>query len=372
MTSSHLHYNLPLIRQLVVIHEEKDDIVDPCLNTETPKDALCLVGSKMNLTWKCKDQYDFTGKTNECLPPNNFLIIAAKEKFLRFKIKTNSSNIVFDDDPFVILPISSVGHPTSIVYDALSTERYLYWIDAHDQHNGRIKKASDDGTIPSKYLNLKHDSNCSQIFDLVIDEIGRQLIMMTTITGSKYGTIIVGDIGKAGKVTGMDIDMKNDRVVWTTIGEYGGTIHAQQINGIGTREQIIGHELILPRTLNIFNGTVYFANEATKTIDVVKSDMTSSHLHYNLPLIRQLVVIHEEKDNIVDPCLNAETPKDALCLVESKMNLTWKCKDQYDFTGKTNECLPPNNFLLIAAKEKFLRFKIKTNSSNIVFDDVSF
>ncbi|KAE9553928.1 hypothetical protein FO519_002854 [Halicephalobus sp. NKZ332] len=167
-----LHNDVPFVKELVVVHHDAARS-NPCAVSQPLKDAICLISmasNRLNVTWKCSDQFEFDPKSNQCVPPNKFLLVAAKDRFLRLKVGNT------DEDPFTFLPINHIGHPVSVVFDSLSPNRYIYWIDAHDRESGRLKRASDIGS-QTRYININPESNCSQLFDLAIDVIGRQLFV---------------------------------------------------------------------------------------------------------------------------------------------------------------------------------------------------
>ncbi|KAI6216141.1 Low-density lipoprotein receptor repeat class B [Aphelenchoides besseyi] len=127
----------------------------------------------------CSDHEEFDFLTEKCIAPPRFLLMAAKDRFLRFRIdqKPRTSDLVFDKTPFSVLPIENVGHPLAVTFDSGSTNRYIYWIDAFDRDGTDVKRASDQiSTFQlTEHLELSLATECVQFFDLVIDAIGRQL-----------------------------------------------------------------------------------------------------------------------------------------------------------------------------------------------------
>ncbi|KAI6189246.1 hypothetical protein M3Y98_00442000 [Aphelenchoides besseyi] len=127
----------------------------------------------------CSDHEEFDFLAEKCIGPTRFLLMAAKDRFLRFRIdqKPRTSDLVFDKTPFSVLPIENVGHPLAVTFDSGSTNRYIYWIDAFDRDGTDVKRASDQISTPqlTEHLELSLTTECVQFFDLVIDSIGRQL-----------------------------------------------------------------------------------------------------------------------------------------------------------------------------------------------------
>ncbi|KAI6207284.1 hypothetical protein M3Y99_01850600 [Aphelenchoides fujianensis] len=118
-------------------------------------------------------------KSGQCTPPDRFVLMAAKDRFLRFKIdqKPKSSELVYDQSPFVVLPIENVGHPLAVGFDSGSPNRFVYWIDGFDRDGADVKRASDRGGSgrSTRHLELGATAGCAQFFDLVVDALGRQL-----------------------------------------------------------------------------------------------------------------------------------------------------------------------------------------------------
>uniref|UniRef100_A0A914PM88 Uncharacterized protein n=1 Tax=Panagrolaimus davidi TaxID=227884 RepID=A0A914PM88_9BILA len=185
---------MPHIKSLIVAHKTVETTANPCITKNIPEDALCLfsntyafgsAGKSFNVTFACKDQFDYDSTTKKCIPPTNFILFASKDRIIRYRIRQSGR---FNDDPYVILPISNIGQPVSLIFDSISPNRYFYWIDAHDRDGGRIKRASDITNLKTQHISLLKESNCSQIFDLEIDEIGRQIFV-------SCAPLDAGDIG---------------------------------------------------------------------------------------------------------------------------------------------------------------------------------
>ena len=167
-TSKQLQTGVPHIRNLIVAFVSKEtskfflsrilvnniliSAPNPCSSRPIPDNALCLFSNSysfgssiksFNVTWACEDQFDYDPQSKSCIPPTKFIVFAAKDRFLRYRVRQVGSSSVFNEDPFVVLPVSNIGQPVSLVFDSLSPNRYLYWIDAHDRDGGRIKRSSD-------------------------------------------------------------------------------------------------------------------------------------------------------------------------------------------------------------------------------------
>uniref|UniRef100_A0A7E4ZTJ0 EGF-like domain-containing protein n=1 Tax=Panagrellus redivivus TaxID=6233 RepID=A0A7E4ZTJ0_PANRE len=175
--SRHLHLGVPLVKHFVIAHRDRRAYRNPCEQQPAMERGLCVFSESFNATWLCEDQFDFDPVSRTCLPPTRFLLVAGKDRIIRYRLRPRTAQPL-EIDPFTVLPIAHVGTPVTIEFDSLSKRRMIYWIDAHDRDGGRIKRASDSASGKgTHFIELARESNCSQIFDIALDEVGRQLFV---------------------------------------------------------------------------------------------------------------------------------------------------------------------------------------------------
>ncbi|CAD5231650.1 unnamed protein product [Bursaphelenchus xylophilus] len=157
--------------------QKSEDLLQCELESES-KNCICLK-EKDKFECKCGDQYEYDDITDECVEPFKFVLLSVKDYFLRFKIRDDTKTDEADDkSPFTLLSIDNVGQPLAIAFDLYSKNRYIYWIDGFDRNGADLKRSSDIiRQQHTSHLNLNKDSNCSQLFDVVVDYIGRQLFV---------------------------------------------------------------------------------------------------------------------------------------------------------------------------------------------------
>ncbi|CAD5224979.1 unnamed protein product [Bursaphelenchus okinawaensis] len=179
-----VHSNIKNVNTITMVNVEdgaigQSESLRKCELEADSKNCICI---KVTSTYECRcgDQYEYDDIADECVEPSNFLLLSLKDRFLRFNIRQDTKHSLFDTNsvPFSVLPINNVGQPVAITFDLYSKHRYIYWIDGFDRNGADLKRSSDIARqqLPS-YLNLHKDSNCSQLFDVVCDYIGRQLFV---------------------------------------------------------------------------------------------------------------------------------------------------------------------------------------------------
>uniref|UniRef100_A0A914Q1M4 EGF-like domain-containing protein n=1 Tax=Panagrolaimus davidi TaxID=227884 RepID=A0A914Q1M4_9BILA len=77
-----------------------------------------------------------------------------------------------------------------------------------------------------------------------------------------------------GNVTALEIDVKSNKIFWSTITDSQGVILSTRID-TGYTEQLIGTSTILPRALTFYNENLYVANGFSGTIDILLKYGTS-------------------------------------------------------------------------------------------------
>ncbi|VDK43727.1 unnamed protein product [Gongylonema pulchrum] len=117
--------------------------------------------------------------------PKHFMLLAVRGRFIRFTFKQVANNILWNEDPYSMLSVQSVGAPVSVGVDLFSPNRAIYWIDSYDDKV--IKRSSD---LSPTTIFLSRRSNCAALFHLAVDEVGRQLFVSCAEYGLNHASSI--------------------------------------------------------------------------------------------------------------------------------------------------------------------------------------
>uniref|UniRef100_A0A915DV98 EGF-like domain-containing protein n=1 Tax=Ditylenchus dipsaci TaxID=166011 RepID=A0A915DV98_9BILA len=130
----------------------------------------------------CSDQHHFSEYLQKCVPPSNYVLLAVKNKFIRYLVQINKESREFDygAEPFSILPLENVGLVIegSLAVDWLSAQKYIYWLSSSGdglQSGLQLKRAS--GLTPDKAKVIPFELNCTDLLDIALDVEGRQLFV---------------------------------------------------------------------------------------------------------------------------------------------------------------------------------------------------
>ncbi|KAI1723220.1 low-density lipoprotein receptor domain class A domain-containing protein [Ditylenchus destructor] len=145
----------------------------------------------------CPDQLHYDSATQRCVQPRNYLLLAAGDRFARVTIhySANRSELYrMDVEPFTILPIRNIGKRVSrLAVDWLSSKRYIYWISQGtkvlaDGSANEFKRASETGE------NELDTNNCTQVFDLALDVLGRQIFISCAVSHGQFSMVHIWSI----------------------------------------------------------------------------------------------------------------------------------------------------------------------------------
>ncbi|TKR61046.1 hypothetical protein L596_028212 [Steinernema carpocapsae] len=170
-----VHSNVGNATNLMVVKREHRRVVNVCSSKGRSKcDYLCMAESSTSAECHCSDHFVYDKENRVCLPPKKFLLLGMRDRLLRLKLSSDSGSDVLRQEPLISLPVSNVGSPTSITFDPMSPNRFIYWIT---QNQAVLKRASDLPPYNSEVLQLQKDTNCTKLHDITIDESGRQLFV---------------------------------------------------------------------------------------------------------------------------------------------------------------------------------------------------
>uniref|UniRef100_A0A1I7Y4K7 EGF-like domain-containing protein n=1 Tax=Steinernema glaseri TaxID=37863 RepID=A0A1I7Y4K7_9BILA len=138
-------------------------------------DYLCIANSSTSSECVCSDHFVYDKKGSVCIPPKQFLLLGMRDQIVRLKLPSNLNTNILKQEPMVVLPMSDVGYPTNIAFDPMSPRRYIYWIDG--QNPTILKRASDLPPYTTQTVELHAEANCSKLYDVTVDDTGRQLFV---------------------------------------------------------------------------------------------------------------------------------------------------------------------------------------------------
>ncbi|TKR61236.1 hypothetical protein L596_028375 [Steinernema carpocapsae] len=171
-----VHSNVGNVTNLMVVKRGHRGVINVCSSRARSQcDYLCMAESSTSAECLCLDHFVYDKAKGVCYPPKQFMLLGMRDRILRLKLPTNLGSNVLKQEPIVVLPISDVGYPISIAFDPLSSNRFIYWIDA--QNRAVLRRASDLPPHKSEVLHFQHDANCTKLYDVTLDETGRQLFV---------------------------------------------------------------------------------------------------------------------------------------------------------------------------------------------------
>lgn len=126
--------------------------------------------------------------------------------------------------------------------------------------------------------------------------------MSASLNGSKEEVeVLIRDVGD---VMSMALDMKSNKLYWSSFHGNGGSLSIATISGkfntknrylvtfLGSeREQLMSEPHILPSSLTFLDGKLYLANKATNAIEVYENGKYSV-LHENVNKITSLAAAY--------------------------------------------------------------------------------
>ncbi|KAK0410136.1 hypothetical protein QR680_004969 [Steinernema hermaphroditum] len=171
-----VHWSVGNVTNLMVV-EHKSRVAESVCSSKARSrcDYLCVANISTSAECLCSDHFVYDKTKSICIPPKQFLLLGMRDRIVRMKLPSNLNTNILKQEPMVVLPISDVGYPTSVAFDPLSRHRYIYWIDA--QNRAILKRASDLPPYTTQTVHLHAEANCSKLYDVTIDETGRQLFV---------------------------------------------------------------------------------------------------------------------------------------------------------------------------------------------------